>query len=96
MRSVLLHFEKFRCDDYSTSSTDVKTAWIFFVLYLLPKVSTQWADEMTILMSNAVGTKQFGVVTVSDEAFVFHVLSWYMVQWEMMTDLTNGLAKSCS
>ena len=86
IHSIITHCDKFRVQNYSLVSEEVQDAWKFFTSDLLPRISSKWNDEIQFIKSGVAGTKQFSVVTLSDEAFVVYVLSLYLDSWKVPSD----------
>ena len=69
--------EKFQVGKYGEQDESVKDAWYNFGSYFLPCAHKAWQKvrtRRTALMSNAT--------SVSDEAYVFWVLTKYIPKWE--------------
>ena len=91
IKSIMDHLEHFRVGNYSTMREDVIHAWKLFCITFLPKVSLKWHDEMKKIKAGN-STDTFGnLVTISDEAFVLHVVSWYLPQRETVSKSVDGV-----
>ena len=66
---------------------DVHHAWKLFSITLLQKVSLKWHNRMKMLNAGNCKDSFYDLVTISDEAFVLHVLSWYIPLRETATTL---------
>jgi len=83
MKSITVHWQTFRVVPFSSVSDEVKEAWHVFTLCLLPKISMKWAEEIeNVKNGRKVMDKSLTSATISDEAFVMHVLSLHLPHWE--------------
>ena len=72
---------------------DIKDAWNMFIVHLLPKIAVKWSDHMRLIRSGDISYRNFSGITISDEAFVLHVLEWYLPQWESSSNSSQPSVK---